>query len=408
MCMTMHYPHVTIDAIRLRLMPFALKDNAKKWLYSLGVNSIGTWDDFIKVFLKKYFPNGKTVRLRNEINQFVQLDKETLWKYIDRFKNLLAQCPHHGIEKWRLCQILYEGMDYSTRTMVESICQGEFLAKNVDEAWDFLEELADKSLQWETTREQPSLASKISSKGGIYTVPETQLLEAKIAAIDQQLRSLNIQQNQNQNLIASSCSYCHALNHTLSSCPSFANQLSVEPEQANLAYARPKNDPFALTYNPGWRNHPNFSWNQGNSVPNINTNVPQFSSYGNLPAQNFQHTQRPQMPPLVQTYMPPGFNETERRLGTLERSQNNLEKTLHNVSSQLAQLLVQTREKGTLPSQPEPNPRNQVVIRDPSSSSEANRGINAVITLRLGRQINNKVGTPEELKEDARRTYLFD
>ncbi|PKA54931.1 hypothetical protein AXF42_Ash000767 [Apostasia shenzhenica] len=53
MCMIMHYPHVTIDAIRLKLMPFALKDNAKKWLYSLGVNSIGTWDDFIKVFLKK-------------------------------------------------------------------------------------------------------------------------------------------------------------------------------------------------------------------------------------------------------------------------------------------------------------------------------------------------------------------
>ena len=33
---------------------------------------------------------------------------------------------------------------------------------------------------------------------------------------------------------------------------------------------RPRNDPFSNTYNPGWRNHPNFRWsnNQG-QVPNM-------------------------------------------------------------------------------------------------------------------------------------------
>ena len=33
----MKIPHLTDDAIRLRFVPFALKDLAKKWLYSLAV-----------------------------------------------------------------------------------------------------------------------------------------------------------------------------------------------------------------------------------------------------------------------------------------------------------------------------------------------------------------------------------
>jgi len=44
----------------------------------------------VRVFLRKYFPDGKTVKLWNEINYFVQLDKESFWKCFERFKRLLA------------------------------------------------------------------------------------------------------------------------------------------------------------------------------------------------------------------------------------------------------------------------------------------------------------------------------
>jgi len=89
----------------------------------------GSWNDFVQLFLRKYFPNAKTVKLRNEINQFVQLDRESFWKYFDRFKNLLAHCPHHGLDQAHLCQIVYEGLDQQTKTMVESMYQSAFLSK---------------------------------------------------------------------------------------------------------------------------------------------------------------------------------------------------------------------------------------------------------------------------------------
>ena len=37
-CLLMEIPHLVDDAIRLRFVPFALKDLAKKWLHSLMIS----------------------------------------------------------------------------------------------------------------------------------------------------------------------------------------------------------------------------------------------------------------------------------------------------------------------------------------------------------------------------------
>ena len=64
------------DAIRLKFISFALKDNIKKWLYSLPANSISKWDEFVKTFLKKFYHMHNTARIRNAINQFQQVEGE--------------------------------------------------------------------------------------------------------------------------------------------------------------------------------------------------------------------------------------------------------------------------------------------------------------------------------------------
>ena len=66
----MKIPHLADDAIRLRFVPFAIKDLAKKWLYSLTAGSITSWDGFIQVFFKKFYPIHKTTLIRKNIMQF--------------------------------------------------------------------------------------------------------------------------------------------------------------------------------------------------------------------------------------------------------------------------------------------------------------------------------------------------
>jgi len=63
-----HFYNVQIDVVKLRFIPFTLKDDAKRWLYSLLDNSTFNWNDFVKDFFQKYFSNGKTIKLRNEVN----------------------------------------------------------------------------------------------------------------------------------------------------------------------------------------------------------------------------------------------------------------------------------------------------------------------------------------------------
>jgi len=58
------------DIVRLRFIPFSLKDLAKKWLYSLIVDSVITWDNFVKAFLKKFYLIHKTALIKKNIMQF--------------------------------------------------------------------------------------------------------------------------------------------------------------------------------------------------------------------------------------------------------------------------------------------------------------------------------------------------
>jgi len=39
-CFMIHFPNIPIDVVRMKLIPFALKDSAKRWMCALAANSI--------------------------------------------------------------------------------------------------------------------------------------------------------------------------------------------------------------------------------------------------------------------------------------------------------------------------------------------------------------------------------
>ena len=79
-CLMMKIPSLGVDAIKLRFVPFSLKDLAKKWLYSLEACFISSWGNFVKAFLKKFYHVQKTVQIRKSILQFKQTANESFWK----------------------------------------------------------------------------------------------------------------------------------------------------------------------------------------------------------------------------------------------------------------------------------------------------------------------------------------
>ena len=137
------------------------------------------------------------------------------------------------------------------------------MKKNKNEAWEFLEELVEKTMQWESTNDQ--LIDKLtSSKGGIYSIESSIATDAKFNTLVRRLEALEmkekVQVNQTSNQVPM-CNGCH-IGYVMEECPSFIDHHDFDPEQINATFARPRNDLYAPTYNPRWRNHPNFSWNQ--------------------------------------------------------------------------------------------------------------------------------------------------
>ena len=133
------------------MFSFSLKDKAKTWFNSLKPRSIGTWQEMQCVFLKKFFPSHKTIALKRQIQNFFQKENETFFQCWERFKDLLNSCPHHGFEKWRTIDFFYEGLTPETKQFIETMCNGEFLDKDPEEAFDYLDHLAENSQNWQAT-----------------------------------------------------------------------------------------------------------------------------------------------------------------------------------------------------------------------------------------------------------------
>ena len=44
---------------------------------------------------------------------------------------------------------MYDGLDYPTKTIIESLYNGVFTSKTTNDAWVFFEEVAENTLEWE-------------------------------------------------------------------------------------------------------------------------------------------------------------------------------------------------------------------------------------------------------------------
>ncbi|RVW98264.1 hypothetical protein CK203_034320 [Vitis vinifera] len=143
-CNTFQEGGASIDLMRLKLFPFTLKDKAKIWLNSL--------------------------RPRTKEN-------EKFYECWERYMEAINACPHHGFDTWLLVSYFYDGMSSSMKQLLETMCGGDFMSKNPEEAMDFLSYVADVSRGWDepTKGEVGKMKSQLgafNAKAGMYTLKE--------------------------------------------------------------------------------------------------------------------------------------------------------------------------------------------------------------------------------------------
>ena len=169
------------------------------------------------------------------------------------------------------------------------------MEKDEDQGWEFFENLAEKTMLWESTRE-PKKSIESSSSRGLHSIGNNVATDSKLATLTRRFEALETSKSPPQMSMSPSYNFQNP-----------ATQPLHEFEQVNAMFQNPKNDPFAPNYNPGWKYHPNFSWTQGQNFQNPQQN---FQRPNPNPFPNYQN-------PSQALLNPPGFNDSDKRLNSL-------------------------------------------------------------------------------------------
>ncbi|XP_073121915.1 uncharacterized protein [Henckelia pumila] len=126
---------------------------------------------------------------------------------------------------------------------------------------------------------------------------------------------------------------------------------------------RPRNDPFSNKYNPGWKQHPNFSWGGPNNRP-----------YGNQNYGKQHQEEKSSREQMMQKFI----SSTKTRMKNQDASIKNLENQIGQLAKAMSSI-----DPSTFPSDTEKNPKEQV----------------KAVELRSGKRIESERQEAKELED---------
>jgi len=153
-------------------------------------------------------------------------------------------------------QTFYNGVAQPVRSMIDAAAGDTLMSKTEDDAYNLIEEMALNIYQWLSEGGQPKRV------GRKYDIDALTLLTVKLNAMTQKLDKLNV------NVVNSCapspcCDRCGSLDHVTKNCQ-IGNPFAPPPIEyvayVNNFQLRPNHGPYSNSYNPGWKQHPNFSY----------------------------------------------------------------------------------------------------------------------------------------------------
>ena len=148
-------------------------------------------------------------------------------------------CPYYGYENHDLILYLLGGLKDDNRRMVNSACGKNILKFTYEEGIQIFATLADDSRQYNSRTNRKSVAEM------------GRVDQDEFALLKEEVRRLKLKGTPQQ---AEACEICHDELHPTDACPT----LHEEVNAVGGFQSRPRYDPYANQYNPGWRDHPNF------------------------------------------------------------------------------------------------------------------------------------------------------
>ncbi|CAN6560271.1 unnamed protein product [Malus baccata var. baccata] len=340
-----------------------------------------------RAFLEKFFPTSRIILLRKKISGIQQEEGESFPTYYERFKSLVASSPQHQMKEELLLQYFYEGLLPLERQMLDASAGGALVDKTPMAAKVLIANRALNAQQYE------GVGQRGPPRHQVHEVSSTSDIHSQLAnltsIVSQMAEGMKIQG-------PVVCGVCSIQGHASEKCPQLIENGGWESANAIgfQSQNQPRHDPYSNTYNPGWRDHPNFKWREPQQHQNqggFRQQPPGFfpKTYG--PPQN-QAQSGPSASGTsldndallkILTKLSNGQEDQAKAMQNQDKRVDQLEKQI----GQIAEFVGKFRDPGQLPSSTIPNPKGGF------ESAKA-------ITLRSGKEVgagsSSKTGHNED------------
>ena len=99
----------------------------------------------------------------------------------EQYKDLLRCCPHHGLPVWLQVQTFYNGLNLTTKQMIDVGAGGSLSNKTPTQAHNLMEEMAANNYQWHTAR------AKVGRQTGVHQIDATVALAAQVELLTKKI-----------------------------------------------------------------------------------------------------------------------------------------------------------------------------------------------------------------------------
>ncbi|CAN6542449.1 unnamed protein product [Malus baccata var. baccata] len=353
-CSSMTPINVDGSILKMKAFPFSLLEKAKDWLYELAPGTVISWESMKRAFLEKFFPTSRVILLRKRISGIQQEEGESFPTYYERFKSLVASCPQHQMKDELLLQYFYEGLLPIERQMLDASAGGALVDKTPTAAKTLIANRALNAQQYEGVGQRGT--PRQHQVNEVSAISELQNQMANLTTLLSQV----VEGPKVQNVAV--CGVCSMHGHLTDKCPQLIENGGWETLNA-VGFGnqyQPRNDPFSNTYNPGWRDHPNFKWREPQQGQQQSTYRQQPPGFYQMP---FAPTQPQAQPTQTNSGSSIDNDQIFQLLTSMAQGMQNRDKRMDELEKQVGQIaefMGQFREQGKLPSSTVVNPRGGV------------------------------------------------
>ncbi|CAM8975814.1 unnamed protein product [Rhodiola kirilowii] len=221
-CLNLKPYGVDVDDFKLKAFYFSLTDAATDWFLSLPSGSIHTWEQMQRQFVRKYYPAGRAMQVRRQLQELKQGPNENMYEYVEKFNALEKSCCNLELPEKLIVEYMLDGLRRLDRKLLEASAGGNLMNLTPSRVRQKIQEVAESErFQDESTREDEYARTRNVSK-----------VEPSVSAMAEQIKELKEMMQhviRRQPVQSKPCGFCAATDHKTDECPTL-----VEDDQAEV------------------------------------------------------------------------------------------------------------------------------------------------------------------------------